>query len=316
LIKTGKDACENEHPFFVIRNFRVGFDRLMIVFCSMEQENRYQQIEKAIYYIVDNYKDTISLQELASSVRMSPSHFQRVFTEWVGVSPKKSQTQLILQHAKRDLLLRKTVEVASNNAGLSSTSRLYDAFVRIERMTPGTFRNGGTGLMIRYSFQPSIFGELLIASTEQGVCSIAFSDKREVALRELFEKFPKAGFQEEDLHVHTEVLKYIDKLGDAEAKFSLHLKGTDFQMKVWEALLRVGPGQLRSYSSLAESIGNAKAVRAVASAVARNPIAFIIPCHRVIQSTGLVGEYHWLKERKAAMITYEALKHTENHENT
>lgn len=302
--------------FFMIHNFRVDFDRLMIVFCSMKQENRYQQLEKAIYYIVDNYKETISLEELASSVRMSPSHFQRVFTEWVGVSPKKFQTQLILQHAKRDLLLQETVELASNNAGLPSTSRLYDAFVRIERMTPGTFRNGGKGLMIRYSFQPSLFGELLIASTEQGICSIAFSDNREVAIRELSEKFPKADFKEENPYLHTDVVKYIDKLGDAEAKFSLHLKGTDFQMKVWEALLRVGPGQLRSYSSLAESIGNPKAARAVASAVARNPIAFIIPCHRVIQSTGLLGEYHWLKERKAAMIAYEAIKQTDNHENT
>jgi AraC family transcriptional regulator of adaptative response/methylated-DNA-[protein]-cysteine methyltransferase len=270
--------------------------------------NDYQKIEKAIGYITENFRRQPALDEVAKQVHLSPFHFQRMFREWAGVSPKKFLQYISVEHAKSLLKQNRSLSDVSFETGLSGTGRLHDLFISIEGMTPGEYKNGGKQLVINYSFAESPFGNIIIASTPKGICHLAFADNETKALRELRLIFPGArlkqvvdAIQQNALFIFTQDWKNLSRI-------KLHLKGTPFQLKVWEALLKVPLGELTTYADLAGSVGNTRASRAVGSAVGSNPVAFLIPCHRVIQSTGMIGQYHWGSHRKAAMIGWESAK--------
>jgi AraC family transcriptional regulator of adaptative response/methylated-DNA-[protein]-cysteine methyltransferase len=195
---------------------------------------------------------------------------------------------------------------AAFETGLSGTGRLHDLFMTIEGMTPGEFKNGGEALKINYSFSETVFGNVIIASTKKGICYLAFYDNKNVAFEELQKIFPNAAYEQmTDIH-QANALSFFSRNWDEASSVKFHLKGTPFQIKVWEALLKIPMGKLSTYSGVARSIDNLKASRAVGSAVADNPVAFLIPCHRVIRSTGDFGNYHWGSVRKTAMIGWEA----------
>lgn len=269
----------------------------------------YNRIAEAIDYIRDNFKQQPDLDEVAEKIHLSPFHFQRMFTEWAGVSPKKFLQYLSVEYAKGILKDKQnTLFDAAHETGLSGTGRLHDLFVKIEGMTPGEFKNGGENLSINYSFAESPFGNMLVASTPKGICHMAFADDETAALHDLKNRFPNARYhqmldliQQNTLYIFTHDWNKLHEI-------KLHLKGTDFQLKVWEALLKIPLGGLGTYGQIAERLQNPKASRAVGSAVGDNPVAFLIPCHRVIQSTGVFGQYHWGSTRKAGMIGWEACK--------
>jgi AraC family transcriptional regulator, regulatory protein of adaptative response / methylated-DNA-[protein]-cysteine methyltransferase len=272
-----------------------------------QQRINYDRIADAIGYIKDNFRLQPSLDDIAAKIHLSPFHFQRLFIEWAGVSPKKFIQYLSLDHAKK-VLNDKSASIfdAAFETGLSSTSRLHHLFISIEGMTPGEYKNGGADLMINYSFAESPFGDLLVASTPKGICYMAFAEDRQTALRELFSLFPNAQYrqmtdmiQQNALYIFTHDWKKIDKI-------KLHLKATTFQLKVWETLLRVPAGKLTTYQSIASVINNPGASRAVGTAVGNNPVAFLIPCHRVIRANGIIGQYHWGNTRKMAILGWEA----------
>lgn len=271
--------------------------------------NNYDKIATAITYINDNYKEQPELKDMAAAVHMSPFHFQRVFTEWAGVTPKKFLQYLTLHHAKQLLKQEKTTlfDVAFET-GLSGTSRLHDLFINIESMTPGEYKNGGKLLHINYSFAESPFGNILVASTSKGICHMAFADDREAALQELITNFPNAQFTQMTDLIQQNTLYIFTKEQHRLSEIKLHLKGTAFQLKVWEALLKIPMGNLTTYQQVAAAIDNPKASRAVGTAVGQNPVAFLIPCHRVIKATGEFGHYHWGDVRKQAMIGWESAR--------
>ncbi|HEY1032795.1 MAG TPA: methylated-DNA--[protein]-cysteine S-methyltransferase [Flavipsychrobacter sp.] len=267
----------------------------------------YERIAAAIDYIRDNFKEQPNLDEVAAAIHLSPYHFQRLFTEWAGVSPKKFLQYISIAHA-RTLLKDKaaTLFEAAFETGLSGIGRLHDLFVNIEGMTPGEYKNGGAALTINYSYAETPFGNILIASTAKGICYMAFADDEALALKELQDIFPNAQYQQMTDILQQSALQIFSHDWNSLEKIKLHLKGTDFQLKVWEALLKIPTGKLASYGSIAAQLQAPSASRAVGSAVGDNPIAFLIPCHRVIQSGGELGQYHWGGTRKAAMIGWEA----------
>jgi AraC family transcriptional regulator, regulatory protein of adaptative response / methylated-DNA-[protein]-cysteine methyltransferase len=270
--------------------------------------NDYTRISKAIEYIEANYRNQPSLEEVAKEVYLSPFHFQRLFKEWAGVSPKKFLQYISLQHAKTLLQQQVSIAEASYETGFSGTSRLHDLFVSIEGMTPGEYKNGGQGLVIEYGFAQVPFGEIIIASTAKGICNLFFIKNRKAAIEELKRQWPNATIKECKEIKQENILHFFNKDWSNLVKIKLHLKGTEFQLKVWEALLKIPFGQLSTYSSIAGMIDNPGAARAVGSAIGDNPVAFLIPCHRVIKSTGLIGDYHWGSTRKTAIIGWESAK--------
>ncbi|EMO87656.1 bifunctional helix-turn-helix domain-containing protein/methylated-DNA--[protein]-cysteine S-methyltransferase [Leptospira noguchii] len=272
--------------------------------------NHYQKIAQAIQFIQKNAISQPELDEVAKSVNLSPFHFQRLFTEWAGVSPKQFLQYITLQNAKSILSKpQATLFDAAFETGLSGTSRLHDLFIKIEGMTPGEFKNGGENLKVRYSFQKSVFGNYLIASTEKGICNLFFYDiPKEQIVSELKEQLDRADIIEQTDENQNRVIRFFDNTLNGNEKIKLHLKGTEFQIKVWEALLKIPEGQLSSYSDIADWIGQENASRAVGTAIGKNPIGYLIPCHRVIKNTGEIGEYRWGSERKMAMIGWEASK--------
>ncbi|NMR35723.1 methylated-DNA--[protein]-cysteine S-methyltransferase [Chryseobacterium aquaticum] len=276
---------------------------------SVQDQIDYQRIAKAIEYIQSNFKLQPNLDEVAEKVNLSPAHFQKIFTDWAGTSPKKFLQFISLEHAK-NLLKEEKANLfdAALETGLSSTSRLHDLFVNIEGMSPAEYKNGGKNLNINYSFSESPFGEIMTASTGKGVCYMAFAENKENALRDLVNKFPNASFFETKDEFQINALSIFHKDWTELNTIKLHLKGTDFQLKVWESLLTIPLGKLSTYGKLAEKIGSAKASRAVGTAIGSNPVAFLIPCHRVIQSTGKIGGYMWGSDRKQMMIGWESSK--------
>ncbi|RQO38134.1 cysteine methyltransferase [Chryseobacterium sp. KBW03] len=273
---------------------------------STQSQIDYNRIAKAIEYIQSNFRLQPSLEEVAENIHLSPAHFQKIFTDWAGTSPKKFLQFISLEHAKNLLKEEKaSLFDTAYETGLSSTSRLHDLFVKIEGMSPAEYKNGGKSLSIYYSFSESPFGNILVASTEKGICYMAFEDDKETALGELEKKFPNASFIEKQDALQKNALSIFDKDWTKLNTIKLHLKGTDFQLKVWESLLTIPMGKLSTYGSLAEKIGNPKASRAVGTAIGSNPVAFLIPCHRVIQSTGHLGGYRWGIERKQLMMGWE-----------
>jgi AraC family transcriptional regulator, regulatory protein of adaptative response / methylated-DNA-[protein]-cysteine methyltransferase len=268
----------------------------------------YERIAKAIYFLHVNFKEQPGLEELSEHVGLSVFHFQRMFKEWAGVSPKKFLQFISIEHAKKLLSSQLSVSEASFETGLSGTSRLHDLFVSIEGMTPGEFKNGGAALSIKWEMYNTPFGEVIVGSTTSGICYLAFTDSGIPGFEEMKTKFPQASFRKEKDPVQASAIAIFDNNPKDLDKIKLHLKGTPFQLKVWEALLKIPLGGLTTYSGLAKSIGSPGASRAVGSAVGDNPVAYLIPCHRVIRSTGLMGEYHWGCVRKTAIIGRESAK--------
>ena len=269
----------------------------------------YQRIAEAINYIKLNFKEQPNLDEVAEKVHLSPFHFQRLFTDWAGISPKKFLQYLSLDYAKGILKDKQaTLFDTAFETGLSGTGRLHDLFMNIEGMTPAEYKNGGKALSINYSFAESPFGNIIVASTSKGICYMAFADDRDEAFHNLHAQFPNAQYTQMVDLAQQNALFIFKKDWTELSKIKLHLKGTSFQLKVWEALLNIPMGGLSTYSSVATAIHQPTASRAVGSAVGDNPVAFLIPCHRVIKSTGETGQYHWGATRKSAMIGWEAAK--------
>ncbi len=274
----------------------------------LEQEKtNYKRIEKAIKYIKQNFKKQPSLNEIAKFVNLSPYHFQRIFTDFAGVSPKKFIQYLSIEYTKK--LLKKeqlTLFNAAYEVGLSGTGRLHDLFISIEGMTPGEYKSGGENLCINYCFVSSHFGKLIIASTEKGVCYLHFENSKSQALKNLKKHYPNAKYCALSDKFQKDALTVFKQSGDEFNQIKLHLKGTPFQIKVWESLLKIPMGTLSTYSSIAQDIESAKAYRAVGTAIGNNPVAFLIPCHRVIRANGDTGDYMWGSIRKSAIIAWEA----------
>jgi AraC family transcriptional regulator of adaptative response/methylated-DNA-[protein]-cysteine methyltransferase len=278
---------------------------------NTQEAINYERIARAITYIKLNFKEQPDLDEVAEKINLSPYHFQRLFTDWAGISPKKFLQYLSLEHAKSILKEKQaTLFDTAFETGLSGTGRLHDMFINLEGMTPAEYKNGGAALTISYSFAESPFGNIIVSSTTKGICYLAFTDDHERAFEELQRQFPNAAYnQMTDVHQQN-ALFIFRKDWSALSTIKLHLKGTSFQLKVWEALLKIPMGNLSSYAGIAKKIESPLASRAVGSAIGDNPVAFLIPCHRVIRSTGEFGQYHWGATRKSAMIGWEAAQIT------
>lgn len=271
-----------------------------------EQHHYYALVEKAIDYLNRHQQSQPSLDQIASAVNLSPFHFQRVFTSYTGLSPKQFLQVLTVQHAK--MLLRENkinLVEAAEQAGLSGTGRLHDLFVKIEAMTPAEYKNAAKGLLINYYFYQSRFGKVLIASTKTGICYITFNENETLALKDLCQEFNGADLIKQDKALHQSALSVINGHADAANKIQLHLKGSPFQLKVWKALLSIPEGQVQSYGALAAQLQLSGAARAVGTAIGKNPIAILIPCHRVIQQSGALGGYRWGLIRKQIIIACE-----------
>lgn len=274
-----------------------------------QDQTNFNRIATAIDYIRSNFKAQPRLEEVAEKIHVSPFHFQKLFTEWAGVSPKKFLQYITVEHAKKILKQSQaTLFETALESGLSGTGRLHDLFISIEGMTPGEYKNGGENLAIHYSFAESPFGNMLIASTAKGICHIAFADDEKKALQCLKDQFPHAAYKQMTDLTQQNALYIFTHDWSRLQQIKLHLKGTTFQLKVWETLLKIPMGRLSTYGSIARHIDRPKASRAVGTAIGDNPVAFLIPCHRVIQSSGISGGYHWGSTRKAAMIGWEAAR--------
>ncbi|HTX90072.1 MAG TPA: methylated-DNA--[protein]-cysteine S-methyltransferase [Anaerolineales bacterium] len=264
----------------------------------------YQRIEQAIRFLEANSQRQPELNEVASQIGLSEYHFQRLFTRWAGISPKRFLQFLTKENAKQILARSANLLDATYAAGLSSPGRLHDLFIQTEAVTPGEYKSRGRGVRISYGFHPTPFGECLLALTGRGICFLAFVEgDRKDTLAILKKEWANADLAEDPARTAAVVGQIFSSPNPAP--LTLHLRGTNFQIKVWEALLRLPPGGLTSYEALAEQIGSDRAARAVGSAVAHNPVAFLIPCHRVLQKSGDFGNYRYGPARKQAILGWE-----------
>jgi AraC family transcriptional regulator, regulatory protein of adaptative response / methylated-DNA-[protein]-cysteine methyltransferase len=275
-----------------------------------EHHINYQRIEEAIRFLEANFKRQPGLDEVAEHVHLSPFHFQKMFTEWAGISPKRFLQFLTVDFLKEKLLEAKNLVDAAESAGLSAQSRVYDLFTTLEAVTPQEYKLKGSGIRIDYGFHSTPFGRCLIGVTERGICWLSFlsedQDQR-TALEELKHGWHNSVFHEDSVLTRA----FIEQIfGDREKKkLHLYVKGTNFQIKVWEALLRIPEGSVTTYQGIAQSLSAPKAMQAVGSAVGSNHIAYLIPCHRVIRKDGILGEYRWHSSRKKSLIGWEMSKH-------
>lgn len=267
----------------------------------------YHVIRRAID-LIDGADDPLSLDGLASQMGMSPAHFQRVFSRWVGVSPKRFQQYLTLGHAKALLNERFTTLETAHAAGLSGSGRLHDLFLRWEAMSPGDYAKGGAGLTVFWGWFDSPFGPALVMGTEKGICGLGFAAEMgaDWAMQDLVRRWPQAAFVENPERLRAWVAAAFG-IKTAEPA-PLYLIGAPFQIKVWEALLHIPSGHVTTYSEIAGSIGNPRAVRAVGTAVGRNPVSWLIPCHRALRKSGALGGYHWGLPVKRALLAYESAR--------
>jgi AraC family transcriptional regulator of adaptative response/methylated-DNA-[protein]-cysteine methyltransferase len=267
----------------------------------------YRRVEQAIRFLEANYLDQPELEEVAASTGLSEFHFQRLFTRWVGISPKRFLQYLTKEHAKH--LLRRSGDLleAAYASGLSGPGRLHDLFVSTEAVTPGEYKQSGAGLEIRYGFHPTPFGLCLIALTPRGVCGLSFVEPgaQDSALAQMRARWRNAAFIHDQAATQPVVAQIFRPAGQPAGPMALYLNGTNFQIKVWEALLRIPSGSVVTYADIALAIGMPDAARAVGTAVGSNPIAVIIPCHRVIRKDGSYGEYHYGSARKKAILGWE-----------
>ncbi len=275
---------------------------------SPEQARQYVLVARAISFIRDTAKLQPSLEQVAAATHVSPFHLQRLFTEWAGISPKRFLQYLTKDYAKQRLISSHDVLTVTEDAGLSSTSRLHDLMVTCEAMTPGEIKTGGAGLEITYGFAFSPFGEAIVGWTKRGICHFAFSmANQEAMVAELVAYWPNARFSQDDSQAQ-HLMQDIFPATPSRGRVNLVLRGTNFQIKVWEALIHTDFGHVTSYQQLAERAGCPRAHRAVGTALAANHIGFLIPCHRVIRESGDVGSYRWGSDRKLAMLAWEAGK--------
>jgi len=269
----------------------------------------YQRIAEAIEFINAHAVQQPSLEVIAAQLNLSPFHFQRLFSHWAGVTPKKYLQILTVERAKRLLAEAQPLLAVADEIGLSGTSRLHDHFVQLEAVTPGEFKTGGAGLTIDYGVYNSPFGDIFVAATARGICKLSFidQDKVELHIDDLQRRWPKATLCNRD----SQRLKIIESLfanQQPDRPLSLYVSGTNFQINVWRALLQIPEGSLNSYSQVAEAVGRPKAARAVGTAIGSNPVAFFIPCHRVLQQSGSIGGYHWGTTRKHAIHAWESAR--------
>jgi AraC family transcriptional regulator of adaptative response/methylated-DNA-[protein]-cysteine methyltransferase len=275
------------------------------------QMNDYARIERAIRYLDAHFREQPGLEAVARDAELSPFHFQRLFTRWAGISPKRFVEFLTAGYARE--LLRESAAVldAAYAAGLSGPGRLHDLIVNVYAVTPGELKARGAGLAIRYGCHGSPFGDCFIAATGKGVCALSFPSEDEAveAVEELRRQWPNASLAEDRKQAKAVVEAIFAQPRDGGARsLTAVVKGTNFQVKVWEALVRIPPGCAASYEAIAAQVGKPKAVRAVGNAVANNPVAFLIPCHRVIRKTGAFGNYRWGETRKRAILAWEAAR--------
>lgn len=268
----------------------------------------YHVIKRAIALIDAPGGTRLALDDLARTMGMSAAHFQRVFSAWAGVSPKRYQQYLTLAHARALMAERCTLLDVAQETGLSGAARLHDLFLRWEAMSPGDYARKGDGLTIRYGWFDTPFGAALAMATDRGLCGLAFADptSRDTIMAEMSARWPKATLAHDPSGPAPHVAAAFGQSGSA----ALHMIGTPFQIKVWEALLKVPSGHVTTYGAIAQSVCTPRAARAVGAAVGRNPLGFIIPCHRVLRggaASGL-GGYHWGLERKRAILAWEAAR--------
>jgi O-6-methylguanine DNA methyltransferase len=274
----------------------------------MSENINYSRVAEAIRYLSLHYKQQPSLEDVAAHIHLSSFHFQKIFTEWAGISPKKFLQYLTVEELKKELRNTNNLVQAAEKVGLSAQSRVYDLFVHIEAVTPQEYKTRGNGIEIEYGFHKTPFGECFIANTKKGICALSFVDTEKAsALVEFSDHWENARLSKNQSATKNIVEKlFYEPLH--KHQFNLLLKGTQFQVKVWEALLKTPFGSVTTYQNIASVIGHSSASRAVGSAVGNNPIAFLIPCHRVIRSEGLIGQYHWGATRKSAIIGWEKAK--------
>ncbi|MEO0653704.1 MAG: bifunctional helix-turn-helix domain-containing protein/methylated-DNA--[protein]-cysteine S-methyltransferase [Pseudomonadota bacterium] len=270
---------------------------------AFEDAYYYRLMRRAIDRIDSGEGRGLSLEEIADEMNLSPAHFQRVFSRWAGVSPKRFQQFLTLDHAKQLLADRYTMLDTADAVGLSGSGRLHDLFLRWEAMSPGDYARRGAGLTIRYAWVPSPFGLSLAMATDRGLCGLAFAEEtgRDAAYQDMVARWPEATYVEDP-----ETVGPLAAAAYGGDDTKLHLIGAPFQIKVWEALLSIPTGHVTTYSDIARVIGHPKAVRAVGTAVGRNPISWLIPCHRALRKSGGLGGYHWGLPVKRAMLAWEA----------
>jgi AraC family transcriptional regulator of adaptative response/methylated-DNA-[protein]-cysteine methyltransferase len=271
-----------------------------------ELSEDYLRIEQAILYLEKHYKDQPALEQIAASAGLSEFHFQRMFTRWAGVSPKRFLQFVTKENAKDLLDQSENLLDTTLQVGLSSLGRLHDLFVTTEAVTPGEYKSRGAGLTIRYGIHPTPFGEALIGATERGICHLGFVQSSEgEAIDALVSDWKEARMIEDHRSTAPLVAPIFLLNAREQTPLHLHLRGTNFQLKVWEALLNVPSGTVTTYEHLAAQIGRPSASRAVGTAVGHNPIAVLIPCHRVIRKAGEFGNYRYGAPRKLALLGWE-----------
>ncbi|MEJ1356436.1 MAG: bifunctional helix-turn-helix domain-containing protein/methylated-DNA--[protein]-cysteine S-methyltransferase [Candidatus Sedimenticola sp. (ex Thyasira tokunagai)] len=268
----------------------------------------YHRIEQAIHWLAEHADEQPELIDLAGFLRLSTYHTQRMFSRWAGVTPKQFLQYLTVGYAKQLLDESMSVLDVSQEVGLSGPGRLHDQMINIEAASPGEYKQGGRGLTIQFGFHVTPFGECLIASTSRGVCHLVFVEQgdHELALEGLKSLWTNADFEENAQQTSLLVKQAFTLEGDKRQGIKLLVRGTNFQVKVWQALLNIPQGYALTYGNIATWIGSPNASRAVGSAIGKNPVAYLIPCHRVIRGSGIIGEYRWGSDRKRAMIAWEA----------
>ena len=271
----------------------------------------YARIADAIRFIASQVAHQPTLDEIAAHVHLSPFHFQRLFSRWAGVTPKRYLQVLTLERAKALLQESRPLLEVADTLGLSSGSRLYDHFVQLEAVTPGEYKQRGAGLVIDHGVHDTPFGQAFVALTPRGVCNFSFLDEKtpEAPLADLARSWPAARLQEAPSRTQNVINTMFDGSKAPDRPISLHVSGTNFQISVWRALLQIPPAKVVSYAQVASAVGNPKAARAVGLAVGANPVALMIPCHRVIQQNGKLGGYHWGETRKQAIHAWEAARY-------
>jgi AraC family transcriptional regulator of adaptative response/methylated-DNA-[protein]-cysteine methyltransferase len=278
-----------------------------MIVTTEDQPINYQRIEQAILYLEKNFQQQPELDEVAEKVHLSPFHFQRLFTEWAGISPKRFLQFLTVGYLKSKLEKSKSLLDAADEAGLSSQSRIYDLFTTLEGVTPHEYKLHGDGIQINYGFHTTQFGLALIGVTERGICWLSFISTDEDPQHELERMkehwYNSVFFQNQEVTKH--LIDSIFEKNNSGKKLHVFVKGTNFQIKVWEALLRLPLGEVTTYQNIAQQINSPKAMQAVGSAVGSNHIAYLIPCHRVIRKDGILGEYRWSATRKKSIIGWE-----------
>lgn len=271
----------------------------------METSYHYGVMRRAIE-LIDENGGALPLADLAARLGMSEAHFQRLFSQWVGISPKRYQQYLALGEARRMLRERFTTLQAAEGAGLSGTGRLHDLFLRWEAMTPGEYAQGGAGLTIRWGVFGTPFGPALVCATDRGICGLGFLSEtdEEAAKADLFGRWPRAEF----VHDPEAIAPWVEAALAQKGETALHMIGGPFQIKVWEALMQVPEGHVTTYSEIAGAIGHPSAMRAVGTAVGRNPVSWLIPCHRALRKEGALGGYHWGLPVKRALLAWESAR--------